>query len=68
MLESTFEKKCIKALRKLDNSYWPDKVDAPSIRGLPDRVGCVYGYYVAVEFKKNAKEMRLILIITIAIL
>lgn len=51
--ESAFEKKFIKELRKLPRSWWPDKVDSASIRGIPDRVGCVNGRTVALEFKKS---------------
>lgn len=58
MLESKFERMCINELRKLPNSYWPDKTDALSVRGLPDRVGCVDGIYCALEFKQNAAEAR----------
>lgn len=58
MLESKFERECIKALRKLPNSYWPDKSDSISVRGLPDRVGCVNGIYCALEFKKNKGESK----------
>ena len=58
MLESKFEKKCIIELRKLPYSYWPDKVDSPTIRGIPDRVGCVMGVYCALEFKRNKTEAR----------
>ena len=58
MLETVFEAKCIKALRALPNSHWPDKVDALSVRGIPDRVGCVSGRYVAIEFKKDITEFR----------
>lgn len=58
MLESTFEKKCVKELRELPYSYWPDKLEASSIRGIPDRIGCVCGMYIAIEFKKNKEEAR----------
>lgn len=56
MLEAAFERKCVDELRRLPNSYWPDKADATSLRGLPDRVGCVNGNYVAVEFKNSRAE------------
>lgn len=54
--ESNFEKKCIRELRLLPMSYWPDKPDAGSIRGTPDRVGCVNTVYCALEFKKSESE------------
>lgn len=56
MLESAFEKQCIAWLKTLPRSYWPEKVDAPSVRGLPDRVGCIEGTYVAIEFKRTKAE------------
>jgi len=55
--ESAFERRCIEELRKI-GGYWPDKADALSIRGLPDRVGCVMGVFVALEFKKSLAETR----------
>lgn len=58
MLEGKFEKNCIDELRNLPNSYWPDKVDSMAIRGIPDRVGCVCGFYVAIEFKRSEREAR----------
>ena len=58
MLESPFEKKCIKQLQKLPNSYWPPKSDSVMIRGIPDRVGCVNGVYCALEFKKSEADSR----------
>jgi hypothetical protein len=66
MLESTFEKKCINELRKLPFSYWPDKTEASSVRGQPDRIGCVCGFYIAIEFKRtkgdaNKKTGRIVL-------
>jgi hypothetical protein len=54
--ESVFEKKAIKILRSLPHSYWPDKSPSGSIRGLPDRIGCVNGRYVALEFKRSMKD------------
>lgn len=56
MLESTFERNCIKELRGLPYSYWPDKTEASSIRGIPDRIGCVCGMYIALEFKRTKAE------------
>ncbi len=58
MHESVFEKQCIRALRELPKSYWPPKEDALSVRGSPDRVGCINGVYIALEFKKSAAEMN----------
>lgn len=55
--EIKFERDCIKKLRLLPNSYWPDKVDPGSIRGTPDRIGCVNSTYVCLEFKRSMAEM-----------
>lgn len=52
-IESKFEKKFIDRLRLLPNSWWPPKPDVTTIRGNPDRVGCVNGLLVAIEFKKS---------------
>jgi hypothetical protein len=57
MKESSFEKKCIKELQNLPYSYWPPKGEPGSSRGVPDRIGCVRGKYVALEFKRSLKEV-----------
>lgn len=54
--ESVFEKRAIALLRALPNSFWPCKSPSGSIRGLPDRIGCVNGKYVALEFKRSISE------------
>lgn len=56
MLEKNFEKRAIQELRSWPNSWWPDKSHAGSVRGLPDRIGCVNGIIVALEFKKTKSE------------
>ena len=55
-MEKNFERKFINELRKLPNSWWPDKIESDSIRGFPDRIGCVNGRMCALEFKKNKLE------------
>lgn len=57
-LESKFENKCIQELRKLPNSFWPEKVESKMIRGLNDRTGCVLGKYVALEFKMDQNCLK----------
>lgn len=57
-LESVFERKFIASLQKIKNVYVPPKTDPGSIRGLPDRIICVNGRFVALEFKRNIKELR----------
>lgn len=56
--ESKFEKDCIKKLRSLPNSFWPPKEAIATIVGLPDRVGCVNGRYISIEFKRSEREYR----------
>lgn len=51
--ESKFERDCIKELRKWPKSWWPPKVESNSIRGVLDRVGCINGHLVAIEFKRS---------------
>jgi hypothetical protein len=58
MKESKFEQKCIAELKKLPNSYWPPKGAPGAILGNADRVGCVNGYYVSLEFKPSLAETR----------
>jgi hypothetical protein len=55
--ESSFEKKCIKELRTWKKSWWPDKVESNSIRGIIDRVGCINGHLVAIEFKRSIVDV-----------
>jgi len=57
MKESAFERKCVKLLQKLPNSYWPPKGAPGAILGSADRTGCVSGRYISLEFKKNFKEV-----------
>jgi hypothetical protein len=57
-VESRFEKKCVEELRKLPNSFWPDKTPAGPIRGLHDRVGCINGHFISLEFKRSRSAAR----------
>lgn len=56
MKESAFEKKCIKQLKELPQSYWPPKGEPGSSRGVPDRIGCIRGRFIGLEFKKSLRE------------
>jgi hypothetical protein len=53
MTEAAFEKKCMLKLASLPKSYWPPKGAAGAILGNADRVGCVNGRYVSLEFKRS---------------
>lgn len=58
MLESSFEKKFLEEVKKLPRTYVPPKVDAPSVRGIPDRILCVNGKFVALEFKRSGADLK----------
>ena len=55
MLERKFEERFLNRLRSLPKTWWPEKTDSLS-RGLPDRIGSVGGFFVALEFKINKSE------------
>ncbi len=55
MLESKFQKKVIKILKATPN-LWFWKVQAGSIRGIPDLVGCYEGRMFMWELKKSKQE------------
>ena len=41
----------------IPNSYWLQKEAPGSVRGHPDRIGVINGRFVALEFKRNMKDM-----------
>jgi len=55
-VEKNFEKRVIQELRSWHNSWWPDKSFTGAVRGLPDRIGCINGIMVALEFKKTEAD------------
>jgi len=57
MSEAAFERKCMKELGQLPNSFWFPKGDPGAILGNPDRVGCICGTLVSLEFKASEAEM-----------
>jgi hypothetical protein len=57
MLEREFRKKVDKAIKKLPNSQW-FSIQQVAIRGVPDKLGCVNGVFVALELKASAKSKR----------
>ena len=57
-LEKKFEEECIRTLRQLPKSFWPEKLESNCIRGVPDRIGCVNGHFVALEFKRTKEDIH----------
>jgi Holliday junction resolvase len=53
--EATFQKKLLKELRQIQNSWWTVK-EAASLRGLPDIFGSINGKFIALECKRNQTE------------
>jgi hypothetical protein len=53
--ESAFERKAMRELSKLPNSHWEPKEIRPTVRGKPDRIGCINGKFIALEFKRSMK-------------
>ncbi len=58
ILEKHFQTAVLKKLRALPNSYWI-KINDRVTLGLPDIIGCINGYYVAMELKTQTKVTRL---------
>lgn len=56
-LEISFEKDCVKMLRKLPKTFLPNKIESSYERGIPDLIFCVNGTYVALEFKRDKSEI-----------
>lgn len=54
--EADFERDCVKILQSLPSSYWPPKGEPGATIGNADRVGCVNGIYVSLEFKKSLMD------------
>lgn len=57
MTEGQFQKKVLKLLKTVDNC-WFTKIQAGSIRGIPDIIGVINGHFFAWELKKSAEEAR----------
>jgi hypothetical protein len=53
--ETKFKEKIFPYLKNLPNS-WFTKIQQRAIRGTPDFLGCVNGYFVALELKKDEDE------------
>jgi hypothetical protein len=56
--ETLFKEKIRPQLDALKNSWWV-KTQMVCIRGIPDLLGCVNGYFIALELKSGEKEARL---------
>lgn len=58
--ETSFKERLLPKLKAIENSWWV-KTDLKSYRGIPDIIGCVNGYFVALELKRarNAEPDRL---------
>lgn len=53
--ETKFKEKILPLLKALPNS-WFIKTQMLSLIGIPDILGCLNGYFVALELKKERKE------------
>jgi len=56
--ETLFKEKIRPQLDALKNSWWV-KTQMRSIRGIPDLLGCVNGYFIALELKTDDKRSEL---------
>lgn len=54
-MESTFKKKVVQRLKKIDELYFFVK-EALALRGIPDIIICYRGKYIAWELKRSEKE------------
>lgn len=55
--ETKFKEKILPLLRELPNT-WAEKIQQVSLRGTPDILGCFNGHFVAIELKKDLKELE----------
>lgn len=51
--ERAFRDRFTKRLSQLPNSWW-ESIQQKTIAGTPDKLGCVNGRFVALEFKASA--------------
>jgi len=52
--ETVFRARCQEKLKKLNGYYI--SIQQVTIVGHPDKLACIWGRFVALEFKKTAKE------------
>jgi hypothetical protein len=55
--ESVYQRKLIKKLKAIPNSYFFVK-EAANIRGIADIIGCINGTFVALEVKRSLEESK----------
>ena len=55
--ESVYQHKLLKKLKAIPRSYFFVK-EAGSIRGIADIIGCINGYFVALEVKRSLEEAK----------
>ncbi len=53
--ETKFRRKIDPLLKKIPNSWW-ESISQKSIIGTPDKLGCINGKFVALEFKATEKS------------
>ena len=53
--EGLFQEKLLRSLRKVDNAWWL-RAHMAARAGIPDILGCMSGFFVAIEVKKDAKS------------
>lgn len=53
--ETVFKEVVLKDLKALP-SGWFEKIQQVGKRGTPDIIGCLNGYFIAIELKKSDKE------------
>ena len=56
--EAVFERAFMAKLKKLPNGFFPPKGAPGAILGNADRVGCLNGLYISLEFKRSAAELN----------
>lgn len=55
--ETVFRQRVDKKLKQIPNSWW-ESISQNSIIGTPDKIGCVAGRFIGLEFKKSANAKR----------
>lgn len=54
--ETKLKESVLSALHSLPNA-WVTKIQQVSIRGTPDIIGCINGYFIAIELKTDSGEL-----------
>lgn len=53
--ETLFKEQALARLREIPNSWWV-KIQMVAVCGIPDILGCVNGYFIALELKKSSAD------------